>query len=267
MTVVKVEEADMGDIPLSNVTSATTYGGTRGTDDSEKESPIVTDVPSGNTPRRRYKPTVMLSTLGSIIAASFSMYIVVLSFTTYSLFSWHPSLMTLGTFLLMGEAVMAMSQDNIITGRLGRPSRVKIHWILQAIAASLIFIGFLIIVINKNINNKHHFHTWHSIFGLITVIMVGITSSGGVAALFSVQIKQFIQPALMKLVHNVAGILTYICGALSMILAMYSTWFQKQNDNTAQIICMILIIVVAVCTLESAVGSAYGRIKQMLHRL
>jgi cytochrome b-561 domain-containing protein 2 len=86
----------------------------------------------------------------------------------------------------MAEAVMMMmSQDNIIASKLSRQGRVRLHWILQAGAAASIFTGFLVIVINKNIHNKNHFKSWHSILGLVFLVSVGITNSGGVITLYS----------------------------------------------------------------------------------
>ncbi|KAK7871930.1 hypothetical protein R5R35_009733 [Gryllus longicercus] len=252
----------MEDVPLSSVTEC----------DGAVRAPPHDNIKDGEahgTSRVANTMSSASAVICHLILVAFTLYIVILCFNdSYKLFLWHPSLMTIGGFLLMAEAVMAMSQDNPICGRFGRSSRIQIHWILQALAASFIYIGFLVIVINKNLNNKHHFHTWHSIFGLITVIMVGMTSSGGVGALYSVRTKEFIRPALIKLIHNIAGIITYFFGAICMILSMYSDWFttRESHSNATQVICILLIVLSSVFTLQSAARSAYLKIIQNCSR-
>nr|CAD7446043.1 unnamed protein product [Timema bartmani] len=97
-----------------------------------------------------------------------------------------------GALTLMAQAIMAMSHDNIFADKLSRQGRVRAHWVLQAFAAIFIFGGFLVIVINKNLNDKPHFVTIHAIVGLIAVILVGLASSGGVATLFSLRLKMLV---------------------------------------------------------------------------
>lgn len=258
----------MDDVPLSNVTERDPSYGTSRTQTADFKETQVHDGSRGR-PRAMSKVSLWASVICHLILVTFTFYIIILCFyDSYSLFLWHPSLMTIGAFLLMAEAVMAMSQDNPLSGKFGRSLRVQMHWILQALAASFIFIGFLIIVVNKNLHNKNHFHSWHAIYGLITVIMVGMASTGGVAALYSIRIKQFIRPALIKLIHNIAGIVTYIFGAITMILAMYSGWFTTRDSYSyaTQVICIFLIVVSTISTLQNAVRAAYTRLVQTCQR-
>jgi hypothetical protein len=87
----------------------------------------------------------------------------------------------------MAEAMMMMSQDNTIASK---PS----------------FTGFLVIVISKNILNKNHFKSWHSILGLLFLVSFGITSSEGVITLYFFRLNQYLKPAKMKLLHNFLGV-------------------------------------------------------------
>jgi len=165
--------------------------------------------------------------------------------------------------LLMAEAVLIMSQGNIIASNLSRQGRVRLHWILQASAAAFIFAGFLVIVINKNLHNKNHFKSWHSVIGLVFLVCVGITSSGGVVTLYSLRLKQYVKPAKMKLFHNLVGVLTFVVGVATEIFGIYTNWFLKHSSLSAQIVCTLFIVLGGIFTLESAVKSAYARFKAL----
>lgn len=169
----------------------------------------------------------------------------------------------LQSLLLMAEAVMIMSQGNIIASNLSRHARVRLHWILQASAAAFIFAGFLVIVINKNLHNKNHFKTWHSVIGLVFLVCVGITSSGGVVTLYSLRLKHCVKPAKMKLFHNLVGVLTFVIGVASVIFGIYTHWFLKHASLSAQIVCTVFVVLGGIFTLESAVKSAYARFKAL----
>lgn len=169
----------------------------------------------------------------------------------------------LQSLLLMAEAVMIMSQGNIIASNLSRQGRVRLHWILQASAAAFIFAGFLVIVINKNLHSKNHFKSWHSVIGLVFLVCVGITSSGGVVTLYSLRLKQYIKPAKMKLFHNLVGVLTFVIGVASVIFGIYTHWFIKHAGLSAQIVCTVFVVLGGIFTLGSAVKSAYARFKAL----
>ncbi|KAJ9580735.1 hypothetical protein L9F63_024086 [Diploptera punctata] len=171
--------------------------------------------------------------------------------------------MTVGSLLLMAEAVMVISPDNLIGSKLSHQGRVRTHWILQAAAAGCIFAGFLVIVISKNIHNKKHFHSWHAIIGLVLIICMGLASSGGVFTLYSLKLKKIIKPAKMKLIHNLAGIVTFLIGVIVEILGLYTHWFNRHSSPTAQVICIVFLVLAAIFTLEGALKSAYSRFKSL----
>lgn len=206
---------------------------------------------------------VAMSLLSHVIFVLFAIYVTYICFEDYSLFSWHPICMTVGSLLLMAEAVMIMSQGNIIASNLSHQGRVRLHWILQAGAAAFIFAGFLVIVINKNLHNKNHFKSWHSVTGLVFLVFVGITSSGGVVTLYSFRLKQYVKPAKMKLFHNLLGVLTFVIGVVTEILGIYTHWFPKHASLSAQVVCTVFIVLGGIFTLESAVKSACARFKAL----
>lgn len=214
--------------------------------------------------KSRWRAVNIMSNTSHILFLLFTLYVLILSFGDYSFFSWHPTLMTIGSLLFMGEAVMAISTGNWLTSRLNRRNRVTAHWILQAIAAACIFAGFLIIFINKNRHGKLHFQSLHGILGLVSVIFVGITSSGGVVALYTARLKDIIKPAKIKFAHNIFGIITFAIGIASTILGIYSGWFTRHSNTTMQIVSVIVVTLAGIFAVLNAFKSAYSRFINMV---
>ncbi|XP_047121525.1 transmembrane reductase CYB561D2-like [Schistocerca piceifrons] len=220
--------------------------------------------PNTKNPKSRWRTVNIMSNTSHILMLLFTVYVLILSFGDYSFFSWHPALMTLGSLLFMGEAVLAISTGNWLTSRLNRRNRVTAHWVLQAIAAACIFAGFLIIFINKNRKGKLHFQSLHGIVGLVSVIFVGITSSGGVAALYTTRLKDIIKPAKVKFAHNVFGIITFAIGIASTILGIYSGWFTRHSNTLMQIVSVIVVTLASIFAVINAFKSAYSRFVNMV---
>uniref|UniRef100_A0A1B0CRP4 Cytochrome b561 domain-containing protein n=1 Tax=Lutzomyia longipalpis TaxID=7200 RepID=A0A1B0CRP4_LUTLO len=101
----------------------------------------------------------------------FTAYIVYLSFSHSAfLFAWHPALLTIGT-----------------------------------IGGVLSTAGFIAILAHKFVNDKHHFHTYHAIVGLITFILTALVGVGGVWTKYSYNLRQYLRPVLAKLIHGALG--------------------------------------------------------------
>lgn len=135
--------------------------------------------------------------------------------------------------LLLTEGVLFISKENPIGRRLrlNHTLKLRYHWIAVTISLVLVAIGFIVIIINKNNKNKEHFKTWHAIFGLIALIGCVPAVLNGIAALFDVELKNYIKPALNKAIHVASGKLSVIFGGLALILGVYTNWFVKASGN------------------------------------
>ncbi|XP_063232276.1 uncharacterized protein LOC134536485 [Bacillus rossius redtenbacheri] len=198
-----------------------------------------------------------------VLTAGLSVYFTYVSFKSYQFFSWHPACMTIGALALMAQAIMVMSPENILASPLGRQGRVRAHWILQALAAGFIFAGFLVVVVNKNRGGKPHFATLHAVAGLVTVVLVALTSCGGVGTLFSARFKALARPAAVKLAHNILGIVTFAAGVITLVLGLYSGFYRQEAGFSSQVICTVILTLAGILTLETPVKSAYARFKSL----
>lgn len=201
-----------------------------------------------------------------LIMAAFTIFMFHMSFYhSFTVFSWHPSFFTLGSLLLMAEAILALSENNVIA-LLGfnHQRLVKLHWILQVFAGVSITIGYVGILLYKHRYGTTHLDTWHSITGLISVILFGVGCLGGAIALYSGTFKNLIKPAHVKLAHIIVGILSFVIGIISEGFGIYTRWFLYYTNETVQLICLLLIILATILSVQSALVNAYQRLKRSL---
>jgi len=91
----------------------------------------------------------------------------------WTFFSWHPFLMTIGFYGLMGSAA--------VTKKLGGYSNTKLHGILSSAGLFCAFGGLYIIYKNKENMGKDHLTTNHALAGIVTVSgCIGAMFAGGV---------------------------------------------------------------------------------------
>lgn len=127
--------------------------------------------------------------------------------------------------LLIAEAVFSVSGEAYIASKLPRRNRVTIHWILHTIGLALIGIGLIIIIVNKNRNNGHHFATTHSQLGLVTIILSFLTASFGILANNTALLYPRVRPILVKIAHAFGGTAVIILLLATLINGTYSFWW------------------------------------------
>ncbi|CAG7728312.1 unnamed protein product [Allacma fusca] len=168
-----------------------------------------------------------MSTFNILAHAStliFGVAIIWLAQPGSSLFSYHPALMTLGLMVLVPEGILLMTDK-----RVPLKYKITIHWICSAVGVTLGFLGFLAIYINKENKGAGHFLTWHGTFGLITLVTLTMVPMGGIGAKYSVAISKIvpIKPKFIKQVHRTGGLVASIGIFATVILSLYSSWFQS----------------------------------------
>lgn len=219
--------------------------------------------------------------------------LVGLFFTTpVQLFTFHPTLMTLGVrrmqlsttmpkhssttslfppsinqlFVVMTEAIFSINTANAPTQRLTVSRRKQLHWLLQAIAVSAITAGFTIIVVNKGLHDRPHFTSVHGIFGLCTVIAVAISLLGGIVAWYAVQWRAvlFVRPSVARLAHQLLGTTAYGLGMTTLALGLFSTWFAGIVGPEWRIVFTVVVAVVAVYTVFVPLRNVWDRLSQLV---
>lgn len=162
----------------------------------------------------------------------------------------------------MFEAIITFSSTNSLTKTINYPNKIKYHWILQSGALCCIFIGFLIVYINKNRLNKQHFTSWHGLFGFISVLSCIPTLFNGIAALYNIKLKKYIKPNSLKAIHLFTGLTTFIFGGISLILSVYTKWFERKTNQNEFLFYAGLLI-----TTFTVIWTLIRPIKQFVNKL
>ena len=131
----------------------------------------------------------------------------------------------------MFEGLLVFNRESTLLTAFDRPTKLRIHQIAQIAAIILSILGFVVIYINKNINEKPHFTTWHSLFGITTVVYSCLQAFGGDLVYYP-WLRQFlrIQKSLgtLKIYHATAGLIGWTLVTITLMLSLYSTWYSKQ---------------------------------------
>lgn len=148
----------------------------------------------------------------------------------------------------MSQGILSMSDHNYATKLLTFKARVLAHWIIQTVALILISIAFLCIYLHKERIEKPHFQSVHGILGLTTSILTIVSVVGGILNKYSFKLKKIISTAVMKVIHSLAGIITFILALVTIGFGMYSDWFKKQIESEGVIIFLIVLLAFVMIT-------------------
>ncbi len=105
---------------------------------------------------------------------------------------------------------------------------MTLHWILHAFGLTSAFFGFAAVYINKEVNDRAHFTSWHGKFGLATVAGAFGVALGGLCAKYGQAFRRVIRPATLKLYHATGGMLVFVSAMTTVALACYSNWFRNR---------------------------------------
>ncbi|EAT35327.1 AAEL012502-PA [Aedes aegypti] len=273
-----IGEPDMDEVEADEIISAAEgfgSGARRGSSQSTADKQQVVYGKTTTTTRNAQQPQSTLRMLSKKLLlvnllANFLMFAIA-GFITYHcfnkatvLFSWHPTFMSIGYFILMSQAVLTLSGANLLTYRQHQKTRILIHWILQALAGILITIAFVCIFLNKVRMDKKHFQTTHAIVGLITVILTLASIGGGIFTKYGYQLRHLVRPIYSKIMHGVAGVVTYILGSATIALGVYSQWFQEDNNGQVRLALLIGIIAVTLYVIVNPIAATISRTKTAL---
>ncbi|XP_077337468.1 putative transmembrane reductase CYB561D1 isoform X1 [Lithobates pipiens] len=177
--------------------------------------------------------------LAHILAFGFTLFLIILARPGTSLFSWHPLFMAIAYCLCMTEAVLLLSPETSPLCPLSRKSKTRLHWLLQLCVPILAGTGISFIVCSKNRSEQPHFTSWHSILGLITLIATCCQTVCGFSLLCP-RLARVTAVSRLKLYHATCGLLVYLLATTTVLLGLYSDWFQAQIKGPAWYVCLVL---------------------------
>ncbi|RVE44277.1 hypothetical protein evm_011072 [Chilo suppressalis] len=132
--------------------------------------------------------------------------------------------MALGWIFIMTTAINAITPGDLATEWMPIRLRSARHWLLQLLGGIILVIGFLVILFNKILNEKPHFVTLHAKFGLASLIFMGLTMLGGLGALYSLKLKNYLAPIYTKLLHASVGLVTFTLGIITISLGQAAAY-------------------------------------------
>lgn len=141
--------------------------------------------------------------------------------------------------------MLFISKENPVVRqlKLNHTWKLRYHWILLTAATGCIIVGFIVVFVNKNHLKKEHFKTWHGLFGLLSLIGGTPAIINGIGALYDVNLKNYIKPNVIKLIHQASGTAAFIFGGVTLILSVYTNWFTKNSGGNKYIFLTALIMV------------------------
>ncbi|XP_056157738.1 probable transmembrane reductase CYB561D1 [Lampris incognitus] len=160
-----------------------------------------------------------------VIAVGLTLLISLLSRPGTSLFSWHPVCMSFAYCLCMTEGILLFSAEGSTFCFKSRKGKVRLHWFCQALVLVAAATGVSFMVASKNVSEHPHLITWHSLLGVATLAATLLQVACGVCLLFP-KLLRVISPPRMKLYHATCGLVAYLLAMVTVVLAMFSDWFQ-----------------------------------------
>lgn len=151
----------------------------------------------------------------------------------------------------MSHAILTMADNNFLTQGLNYHNRVTVHWVLQTSALILITVAQTCIFLNKNRLGKDHYQTTHSLFGVTTYLLTVFTSLGGISTKYSFQLKNYIKPAVTKVLHSFIGLLTYLLAMTTICLGINQFWNNSNDSYTKPIFYTLLVFTTSYVTIKS----------------
>ncbi|EDQ86531.1 uncharacterized protein MONBRDRAFT_38409 [Monosiga brevicollis MX1] len=166
----------------------------------------------------------IVTTMGGLMAA----YLIYLEPPTAitAWFPWHIFFMTIGVYGFMSYSVL----NFVFNGKKAYNQTVWFHFVLNALAAACILLGFVAIYTNKETKGKTHWKSWHGTIGFYTFVLIMGMTIGNISFLFPDQMVRAVGPKTVKkikLVHRIVGTLAYVFVMFEMFLAYYSNWFNR----------------------------------------
>lgn len=112
----------------------------------------------------------------------------------------------------MTQAILAYYSQNVWSRQHSQPMKRLLHWVLQAIDSRMATAGMILEYVNRDMRGVSHFHSKHSIVGLIAGIFTLIGMLNGISALWAIDLRKYVAPVYLKIFHNLTGLAAFVLG-------------------------------------------------------
>uniref|UniRef100_UPI00398E88FE probable transmembrane reductase CYB561D1 n=1 Tax=Pristiophorus japonicus TaxID=55135 RepID=UPI00398E88FE len=168
--------------------------------------------------------------------------------------------MAIAVCFCMTEAILTFSQDSSPFFFCSIKAKVRVHWMLQVLAAIFGSIGLTFIVSSKNISESPHLTSWHSILGVGTAIAVCGQLLCGLCLLFPNLINTY-SVARLRLYHATCGLVAYLMATATVVLGLCSDWFKAQVSGVLWYLYLIVPLIPALVIMKQINNSYLSKKK------
>lgn len=135
----------------------------------------------------------------------------------------------------MTEGILLFSPEGSPFCFKSRQGKVRLHWFCQALALVAATTGAAFILASKNVSERPHLVSWHSLLGLATLSATLFQMVTGVCLLFPKWLPKWlpVSPQRLKLYHATCGLLAYLLATATVMAAMFSDWFSASVRGAA----------------------------------
>ncbi|KAM3621428.1 uncharacterized protein V6R79_011038 [Siganus canaliculatus] len=162
-----------------------------------------------------------------------TLMISVLSRPGTSLFSWHPVCMSIAYCLCMTEGILLLSTEATPLCCKSRKVKVRLHWICQALVLIAAATGLGFMVASKNVSERPHLVTWHSLLGISTLATTALQAACGLCVMCPKVLRLSSSLPRLKLYHATCGLVVYLLATVTVVAATFSDWFQATVKGVA----------------------------------
>lgn len=156
--------------------------------------------------------------------------------------------------LCVTEAILIFSPDSVLSCCCSHKVKAQLHWTAQTLVLMTATLGLAFVVSSKNRSELPHFVSWHSVLGLLTFL----ATFGQVLCGLCLQFPQLLKIAPvshLRLYHSMSGLMVYLLATFTVVLAIYSDWFQAQIKGVAWYFCLGLPFCPAVVIMNQIINS------------
>ncbi|XP_054385959.1 probable transmembrane reductase CYB561D1 isoform X5 [Pongo pygmaeus] len=141
--------------------------------------------------------------------------------------------------LCMAEAILLFSPEHSPFFFCSRKARIRLHWAGQTLAILCAALGLGFIISSRTRSELPHLVSWHSWVGALTLLATGVQALCGLCLLCP-RAARVSRVARLKLYHLTCGLVVYLMATVTVLLGMYSVWFQAQIKGAAWYLCLAL---------------------------
>ncbi|PNI11775.1 CYB561D1 isoform 6 [Pan troglodytes] len=141
--------------------------------------------------------------------------------------------------LCMAEAILLFSPEHSLFFFCSRKARIRLHWAGQTLAILCAGLGLGFIISSRTRSELPHLVSWHSWVGALTLLATAVQALCGLCLLCP-RAARVSRVARLKLYHLTCGLVVYLMATVTVLLGMYSVWFQAQIKGAAWYLCLAL---------------------------